>query len=157
MLRIYTFALAAMVDPNDIVDIAERNFSNHVPTPARTPTQDSFMRNNTTFNNYTPPLTTMGSPHSTSNPFVAMDEPMASPYAGRGSRNNQLYRDNTSLPARNLPRSAPDNEREAAIANMEAMGFARADVDKAMQAAHFNPDRAVEYLLTVSNNDSSPR
>ncbi|OAL55535.1 UV excision repair protein Rad23 [Pyrenochaeta sp. DS3sAY3a] len=38
-------------------------------------------------------------------------------------------------------------EREAAIANMEAMGFARADIDRAMRAAFFNPDRAVEYLL----------
>ncbi|KAI4662947.1 uncharacterized protein J4E79_004259 [Alternaria viburni] len=39
-------------------------------------------------------------------------------------------------------------EREAAIANMESMGFARADIDRAMRAAYFNPDRAVEYLLT---------
>lgn len=41
------------------------------------------------------------------------------------------------------------SEREAAIANMESMGFARADIDQAMRAAYFNPDRAVEYLLTV--------
>ncbi len=40
-------------------------------------------------------------------------------------------------------------EREAAITNMESMGFARADIDRAMRAAFFNPDRAVEYLLTV--------
>ncbi|KAF2243306.1 UV excision repair protein Rad23 [Trematosphaeria pertusa] len=40
------------------------------------------------------------------------------------------------------------SEREAAIANMESMGFARADIDQAMRAAYFNPDRAVEYLLT---------
>lgn len=39
-------------------------------------------------------------------------------------------------------------EREAAIANMESMGFPRADIDRAMRAAFFNPDRAVEYLLT---------
>ncbi|KAF9701891.1 hypothetical protein EKO04_000179 [Ascochyta lentis] len=39
-------------------------------------------------------------------------------------------------------------ERDAAIANMESMGFARADIDRAMRAAFFNPDRAVEYLLT---------
>ncbi|KAF1961058.1 UV excision repair protein Rad23 [Byssothecium circinans] len=39
------------------------------------------------------------------------------------------------------------SERDAAISNMESMGFARADIDAAMRAAFFNPDRAVEYLL----------
>ncbi|KAF2397116.1 UV excision repair protein Rad23 [Trichodelitschia bisporula] len=43
---------------------------------------------------------------------------------------------------------AVGSERAAAIANMESMGFARADIDVAMRAAFFNPDRAVEYLLT---------
>ena len=41
-------------------------------------------------------------------------------------------------------------QRDAAISNMESMGFLRADIDRAMRAAFYNPDRAVEYLLTVS-------
>ncbi|KAL8997480.1 MAG: hypothetical protein Q9169_003260 [Polycauliona sp. 2 TL-2023] len=39
-------------------------------------------------------------------------------------------------------------QREAAVQNMESMGFPRAEIDRAMRAAFFNPDRAVEYLLS---------
>jgi UV excision repair protein RAD23 len=44
------------------------------------------------------------------------------------------------------------SERDAAIANMESMGFPRAEIDRAMRAAFYNPDRAVEYLLTVRSS-----
>ncbi|KAK3169430.1 hypothetical protein OEA41_008813 [Lepraria neglecta] len=39
------------------------------------------------------------------------------------------------------------SKRDDAISNMQAMGFPRAEIDRAMRAAFFNPDRAVEYLL----------
>lgn len=41
-------------------------------------------------------------------------------------------------------------ENAAAIENLQAMGFERDAVNAAMRAAFFNPDRAYEYLLTVS-------
>ena len=47
------------------------------------------------------------------------------------------------------------SQRDAAVANMESMGFPRADIDRAMRAAFFNPDRAVEYLLNVCVNSIS--
>lgn len=47
--------LAAQVDSLGIADRRLRTFSNHLPTPTQTPTQDSF--NN--FNNYTPTSATM--------------------------------------------------------------------------------------------------
>ncbi|KAK4668484.1 UV excision repair protein rad23 [Podospora pseudoanserina] len=43
---------------------------------------------------------------------------------------------------------AMGEQRAQAIANMEAMGFERSQIDAAMRAAFFNPERAVEYLLT---------
>ncbi|WPH04040.1 Hypothetical protein R9X50_00692400 [Acrodontium crateriforme] len=39
------------------------------------------------------------------------------------------------------------DQRAEAVANMESMGFPRDQIDRAMRAAFFNPDRAVEYLL----------
>lgn len=39
------------------------------------------------------------------------------------------------------------NRSDSAIQEMEAMGFDRADIDAAMRAAYYNPDRAIDYLL----------
>ncbi|RHZ70178.1 hypothetical protein CDV55_105284 [Aspergillus turcosus] len=45
---------------------------------------------------------------------------------------------------------------EAVVAQMESMGFARIDIDRAMRAASFNPDRAAEYLLNGFPDDDHP-
>ena len=47
-------------------------------------------------------------------------------------------------------------EREDAIVNMMGMGFERSEIEKAMRAAFFNPDRAVDYLLNVSDRTTHP-
>ena len=40
------------------------------------------------------------------------------------------------------------NRSEPAIREMEAMGFARPEIERALRAAYFNPERAIEYLLS---------
>lgn len=40
------------------------------------------------------------------------------------------------------------NRNESTIREMEAMGFARPEIERALRAAFFNPDRAIEYLLS---------
>ncbi|KAJ6171696.1 UV excision repair protein (RadW) [Penicillium chermesinum] len=55
----------------------------------------------------------------------------------------------SQAPAFNDPSAlAMGSAAESAVTQMEAMGFARSDIDRAMRAAFFNPDRAIEYLLT---------
>ncbi|KAL4883260.1 XPC-binding domain-containing protein [Aspergillus karnatakaensis] len=39
-------------------------------------------------------------------------------------------------------------QSDEVISQMENMGFERADINRAMRAAFFNPDRAIEYLLS---------
>ncbi|KAK0646284.1 XPC-binding domain-containing protein [Cercophora newfieldiana] len=51
---------------------------------------------------------------------------------------------------------AVGEQRAEAIANMEAMGFERSQIDAAMRAAFYNPERAVEYLLTGIPEDLQP-
>lgn len=43
------------------------------------------------------------------------------------------------------------SERAAQVAEMEQMGFQRAQIDLAMRAAYYNSERAIEYLLNVSH------
>ncbi|BCS20209.1 putative UV excision repair protein (RadW) [Aspergillus puulaauensis] len=40
------------------------------------------------------------------------------------------------------------SQSEEVISQMENMGFERSDINRAMRAAFFNPDRAIEYLLS---------
>jgi UV excision repair protein RAD23 len=73
-----------------------------------------------------------------SQPSSNQAQPPATPSPAPAAAPN--YNDPNSL--------AMGEQRSAAVANMESMGFARSDIDRAMRAAFFNPDRAVEYLLT---------
>lgn len=78
-------------------------------------------------------------PAPASQPAGAQAQPPATPSPAPAAAPSN-YNDPNSL--------AMGEQRSAAIANMESMGFARSDIDRAMRAAFFNPDRAVEYLLT---------
>ncbi|KAH0536216.1 hypothetical protein FGG08_006898 [Glutinoglossum americanum] len=89
-----------------------------------------------------PPIQTPSAPAApvpASRPTAANVPDTPSP-AGAATASGTNFSDPSAL--------AMGAQREAAISNMESMGFPRADIDRAMRAAYFNPDRAVEYLLT---------
>ncbi|KAI5367706.1 Putative UV excision repair protein Rad23 [Septoria linicola] len=65
--------------------------------------------------------------------------PSPAPASTAASGDERSFNDPSAL--------AMGEQRAAAIAGMEAMGFPRDQIDAAMRAAFFNPDRAVEYLL----------
>ncbi|KAH0292311.1 UV excision repair protein Rad23, partial [Aureobasidium sp. EXF-3399] len=84
------------------------------------------------------PAATPAAPQAPTSSSTSASAPVPatpSPAANEGSR----FNDPSALTL--------GDERAAAISNMEAMGFPRTDIDRAMRAAFFNPDRAVEYLL----------
>lgn len=71
----------------------------------------------------------------------------------------------TPSPATQAPSDAPafndpsallaGTQSEPVIAHIESMGFERPAIHRAMRAAFFNPDRAIEYLVNVSIRDYS--
>ncbi|KAF2085828.1 UV excision repair protein Rad23 [Saccharata proteae CBS 121410] len=87
----------------------------------------------------TPSAPAAPAPASTSSTANAPATPSPAPAAPQSTESIR-FNDPSAL--------AMGPEREAAIANMESMGFPRAEVERAMRAAYFNPDRAVDYLLT---------
>ncbi|KAI1661905.1 UV excision repair protein Rad23 [Daldinia decipiens] len=62
----------------------------------------------------------------------ATPSPAPAPAAAAGNDDNSM---------------AMGEARAGVIANMEAMGFERSQIEAALRAAFYNPDRAVEYLL----------
>ncbi|KAK7728730.1 UV excision repair protein rad23 [Cytospora paraplurivora] len=87
------------------------------------------------------PAASSSTPAPPAAPAAAAPAPVAAPAtptpAARGS--DVTFNDPNAL--------ALGDQRAEAIANMEAMGFERSQIDAAMRAAFYNPDRAVEYLL----------
>ncbi|KAK1148233.1 UV excision repair protein rad23 [Aspergillus melleus] len=62
-----------------------------------------------------------------------------SPAAATTTRSQSSFSDPSAL--------LSGSQSEPVIAQMESMGFPRSDINRAMRAAFFNPDRAIEYLL----------
>lgn len=83
-------------------------------------------------------------------PAPAAGSAPAIPAPATPSPADRLTQNPSQAPAFNDPSAlAMGSAAEGAVTQMEAMGFARSDIDRAMRAAFYNPDRAIEYLLTV--------
>ncbi|KAI8634844.1 UV excision repair protein Rad23 [Xylariaceae sp. FL1651] len=80
-------------------------------------------------------------PSHTSGAATASAAPPATPTPPAGAPSD------TSGQGLNDNSMAMGADRAGVIANMEAMGFERSQIEAALRAAFFNPDRAVEYLL----------
>jgi len=95
---------------------------------------------------HVPPLTTPAVPSAASRTQNVPETP--SP-AGTGAV-AAATPEPAAAPSFNDPSAlAMGAQREAAIQNMLEMGYDRESIDRAMRAAFYNPDRAVEYLLMV--------
>ncbi|KAJ5179579.1 hypothetical protein N7492_002789 [Penicillium capsulatum] len=89
----------------------------------------------------TPAVPAAPAPAASTAPAVPATPTPAGAGAGAAPAGNQpAFGDPSAL--------AMGSAAEGAVTQMEAMGFARSDIDRAMRAAFFNPDRAIEYLLT---------
>lgn len=92
------------------------------------------------------PLTTPAAPSAASR---AQNVPETPSPAGTGPAATAIA-EPAAAPSFNDPSAlAMGAQREAAIQNMLEMGYERENIDRAMRAAFYNPDRAVEYLLMV--------
>jgi len=88
----------------------------------------------------TPSVPAAPAPANTSSISNPPATPSPAPASAAATTDSATFNDPNSL--------ALGEQRAAAIASMESMGFPRDQIDRAMRAAFFNPDRAVEYLLS---------
>ena len=96
------------------------------------------------------PLTTPAAPVATSRTQNVPESPSPAGTSAAATTATATAPEPAPAPSFNDPSAlAMGAQREAAIQNMLEMGYERENIDRAMRAAFYNPDRAVEYLLTV--------